>query len=371
MRKFYFNGLLLVIFLIVSAAFTVDAGNKVSVSLITSRSVEKQDARVELDFFDQRDVVKRFAEIEIHHQLKDASTLLNIDEIELNLFNDVQYNAQISRSDKNINGSVSLIAHLDDVQGYFTMATTHGNTLAGIYLPGRDLYYTITSNPNNRKHYLIEMSASDRDILEGAPSLIPELTEKDHAQQKQIQQYLKSENLGPDDWANVDVMIMYTSAAMQWGNNQGGGIENVLALAMANAQLVLDNSEVKMTMTLVHSEEYTFQETGNSGNDLGHFTNSPELHQLRNEYRADLVSVFANVSDVGGIAWLLNSRYGAPNTGFSITRVQQAAQAYTHIHEMGHNMGCHHHKEQNFQPGPTIWSDWPQNDYSAGWRWRG
>ncbi len=371
MRKILSFRSLLAISLIVSLTFEIQAGNIVSVPLLTMRSAEKQNVRGELDFFEQRDIVKRFAEIELHEELKEASALMNIDEVELNLFDDVHYRAQISRSDKNVNGSVSLTAIMDDVQGYFTMATTGKNTLAGIYLPGLDLYYTITSNPKNNKHYLIEMAASDRDILEGAPSLIPEISEKDIIQQEQIKQYLKSENLGPDDWANIDVMILYTPAAKQWGNNQGGGIENVLALAMANAQLVLDNSEVKMTMTLVHSEEFEFQETGNSGNDLGYFTDSSIIKDLRNDHKADLVSVFANVSDVGGIGWLLTTKLGAPDTGVTITRVQQAAQAYTHIHEMGHNMGCHHHKDQNFQPGPTVWQDWQENYYSAGWRWTG
>ena len=34
------------------------------------------------------------------------------------------------------------------------------------------------------------------------------------------------------------------------------------------------------------------------------------------------------------------------------------------IHEIGHNLGAHHHKEQNYQPGPHTWL----NSYSAGWR---
>ena len=372
MRKnFTFPLLLLAVCLVLSVAKPVIASNIVSVPLVTFRSAEKQDISEALYFFEQRDVVKRFAEIELHGQFKEISALLNIDKVELNLFDDVNYTAQISRSDKNINGSVTFMARLNDVQGYFTMTTTHERTLGGIYLPGLNLYYKITSNPTNNKHYLIEMAASDRDILEGAPSLIPEITEKDLIEQHQIKEHLKSQNLGPDDWANIDVMIMYTPSARQWANNQAGGIENVMAIAMANAQLVLDNSKVKMTMTLVHSEEYNFQESGNSGSDLTVITNSQAIQSLRDQYSADLVALFANVSDVGGLAWLLTTKNGNPAIGYSLTRVQQAADAYTHIHEMGHNMGCHHHKDQNFQPGPTIWQNWPENYYSAGWRWTG
>ena len=39
--------------------------------------------------------------------------------------------------------------------------------------------------------------------------------------------------------------------------------------------------------------------------------------------------------------------------------------SYSSIHELGHNLGCHHHKQQNYQPGPGLYG------YSAGWRWIG
>ncbi len=62
----------------------------------------------------------------------------------------------------------------------------------------------------------------------------------------------------------------------------------------------------------------------------------------------------------------LSSESGAPNYGFSMVRVQRAiAPSYSFIHESGHNMGAHHHKEQLQAPGPGLF------DYSAGWRWQG
>src|SRR5690625_443567 len=69
---------------------------------------------------------------------------------------------------------------------------------------------------------------------------------------------------------------------------------------------------------------------------------NPGFHSLRNEYGADLVSMFTSTHDVGGIAWMQISRNPEPYYGYSITRVQQAATSATHVHEMGHNMGSAH-----------------------------
>jgi hypothetical protein len=359
------------IFCVLLLSYLHSYGSSQDTPLIVFHSAEKLNAEEMLHFFEQRDAVKRFAVIELNPMLKSGETFKTESEIALNLFEDVYYTASITRSDMNISGTFSFSATVNETMGY-AIFTHHGSrSLVTVYLPSAGMYYKIISDPVTLDHFLIEMHARDRDILESAPPIIPEFIEENILEQKRIQEHLKNQDLGPDDWANVDVMVLYTTGAEFWGENFGGGIENVVAAAMANAQLVLDNSETRMTVTLVHSEVINFTETGNTGNDLGTFAQSGPIANLRNQYNADLVSVFARVSDVGGVGYLLNTRMGRPEIGYSVTRIQQAADGYTHIHEMGHNMGCHHHWQQNFQPGPTIWQDWPENYWSGGWRWQG
>ncbi len=341
------------------------------IKLIESSASVKYFDDSSLYFFDQKDKILRFKEISLNPAITNKGHTLNQGELALNLFDDAEYTVSITRSVENVNKSVSLIAVNKEEKGYFVMSTTGSRSLGSFYLPNKNLFYKIISDPITNQHFLIEMKASDRDILEGGPSLIPETNKFDLQEQIRIDNYLKDQNLGPDDLANIDVMVLYTTNANDWANTTGGGIENIVANAMANAQLVLDNSGILMTMTLVHSRQINYVESGNSGDDLSAFTQNSNIHQLRDQYRADLTSVFTRVNDVGGVGWLLTSRHGRPNTGFCITRVQQAADSYTHIHEMGHNMGCHHHRLQNFQPGPTIWDDWPENLWSGGWRWIG
>ncbi len=341
-------------------------------SIFQHHQVEKRSVDDALHFFEQRSAVKRYALVEISDSFTSKEMMQKGDQITLNIFEDVNYTARINRAYENVNKTVTLTAGLSDQDGYMILVTTGSRSLGSIYIPSKHLYYKIISDPYTLEHFVIEMDSRDRDILESSPPLIPtELTEREKAEQIRVEQILKDGDLGPDDFANVDVMVLYTPNAESWGDDLGGGIDNVVAAAMANAQLVLDNSEIYMTMTLAHSQRLSFQESGNSGNDLGTFTTSATVQSLRNEHHADLVAVFMQISDTGGIAWLLTNRFGTPSRGVSITRIQQAADGYTHIHEMGHNMGCHHHKLQNFQPGPTFWDNWPDNNYSAGYRWEG
>ena len=341
------------------------------IHLFSQHISPRQELREALHFYENKKAVIRFQEVFINSEIKRINSDNTGDALRIHLFDDKPFDAIVQRVNKNNNGTRSFTALTKGYNGYITAATTDNRTLATIYYPDRDLFYKIISEADTQRHYLLEMDARDRDILESSPPIIPELDEKDLQEQQRIANYLKDKKQDPDEWVNIDVMVLYTPNARNWGNEQGGGIENVVALAMANAQLVLDNSEVMMTATLVHSEIFSFDESGGSSSALSHVTNSSVAHSLREEHHADLVALFARVNDSGGVAWLLDNKNGIPSIGFSLTRVQQAASSYTHIHEMGHNMGCHHHKYQNVQPGPTYWNNWPDNLWSAGWRWQG
>jgi hypothetical protein len=165
-------------------------------------------------------------------------------------------------------------------------------------------------------------------------------------------------------------MIVYTPAARDWAAGTGG-INNVINQAVEKGQIALDNSGVEITERLVRSSLIDYTESGSSTTDLNRLTNTSDgfmddVHTWRNTYGADLVQLFSRVEDTGGLGWLLNTTAGLPAWAFSLARVQQAGTtSYTSIHEFGHNMGCHHRKDQATQPGPGLFS------YSAGWRWLG
>lgn len=364
-------------------------GTNEPVGLITHRSTEKTDIDDALHFFEHPAAIRRYEKIRLNDAVKNTASLRANGFITLNLFDNVRHTAKISRVQANVNGTVTVIARLEKNQGYMILVTTGNKTMGRISIPFSNEEYMIISDPLTSDHFLIEMEDAYPDILEpGPPLLIPDADKKTVKKQKHILKQIEKSDYGPDDPASIDVMIVYTPAARDWANGSShGNIENVVAMSMATAQVVLDNSETLMTMNLVHSAEVDYQEE-KAQVDLRRFTSHPdnpwgtynghviagymdEIHEWRDTYGADLCAFFTLTNDVGGTAWLLNNRYGRPDYGFSLTRVQQAATSYTHIHEMGHNMGLDHHKGQNFQEGPTNWTNWAENTWSAGWRWTG
>ncbi len=180
-------------------------------------------------------------------------------------------------------------------------------------------------------------------------------------------------NAGIDAPVTIDVLIAYTPKARQWAANNIG-IDHVIAQAMINANLVISNSNTNITFNLVYQYETTYTETTSqytpeNQKDIEDAINAvtytndglmDEVHALRKQYKADLVILIAQVEGASGIGWLLQRESGFPTYAFSVSNVQQVFSGYTMIHEIGHNMGCTHHKLQGGSAG--IYS------YSHGWR---
>jgi len=297
------------------------------------------------------------------------------DKITLNLFRDVSYAATVDRVNLNVNGTYAVRARIDDYPlGYLIVSTTDGVSLGLIQVPETGEYYKIETDLLDQRDYLIEIDRS-LTTLEAIPDVITPPDTDDNLPGFERERLRNAATRDPMAPADIDVMIVYTPAA----NNAVNNMNNTISQSMEIAQLVLDNSNTILTMHLVHSALVQYTESGDSSTDLRRVTASPtfnpfgpsnggfmdEVHTWRDYYGADLVALFTHQGTSAGVAWLLSNINGRPNYAFSLTRVQYAASGYTHIHEMGHNMGLHHHAGQNYSPGPGLFP------YSSGWRWIG
>jgi len=298
------------------------------------------------------------------------------DELILDLFEDVRFDALIDRVTKDKMGSLTIRARL--VGKPFSQAliiTTGERTSVYIDVPERDRFYQITCDRGSGDYRLYDIRRENLEYRLPLAKPIPQPPASDEESDRQPPETPQAgiSDRSPaknerDGNTRIDVMVVYTPAARQWAAGRGG-IDNVIAAAMANVQLTADNSAVNVDFRLVHSAQVDYSES-RSDTDLERLTYPSdgymdEVHAWRDDHGVDMVAILTDATDVGGIAWLVTDRSGSPGYAFSLTSVRQAATSYTLVHEMGHNMGLHHHKAQNFQPGPGMFN------HSAGWRWVG
>jgi len=279
------------------------------------------------------------------------------------------FTAVLDKTGTDVNGVFSFRASVEGFGfAYLIVSTGDGFALGLLDIPEWGLRFELEPDPGRGRHVVREVDspAARRSELEGGAPLLPREDGLPAASARAAGPF------GPESDAaevNIDLMIVYTSAAAVYASSRGG-INLVIAQTMQQSQLALDNSNAGILLRLIYSTQVDYQESGSSYTDLDRLTYTndgymDEIHGWRNLHGADMVNFLADVDDVGGLAWLLTNPAGRPDRAFSLVRVRQAQSGYTFIHELGHNLGCHHRKNQNEQPGPGIYS------YSAGWRWVG
>ena len=278
----------------------------------------------------------------------------------------VVFTVRVSRVTTDINGTLSWTGEVaGHPNGYFLLSASEGQALGSIELPDEGMRYLLRYDMALRQHLAYSALPVDWTVLEDSPSPSPppDTTNTYTATATPASDDVPAVNI------NLDVMVVYTPAAR---TNAGSvaAMNTIIAQAIARGQLAMDNTRIPITLRLVHASEISYVESGAALTDLYRLTGTSDgymdnVHTLRDTYGADLVSLFEKIDDTGGIGWLLEATNGQSTFAFSITRSQQASYTYTTVHEMGHNMGCHHRRDQSTQPGPGLYS------YSAGWRWIG
>ena len=146
----------------------------------------------------------------------------------------------------------------------------------------------------------------------------------------------------------IGTMILYTPEAR---DQLAGllGVETRIRLAVSQINECFRKSGTSARIRLMHSGVIEYGSTGNITTDLKWMTyaygpQTPEIHVLREQHRADLVTLM--VPDSGqnllhGTSWLLTSDNPAPSYGFNVIEAPYVNTSVL-VHEIGHNLGCNH-----------------------------
>jgi hypothetical protein len=346
-------------------------------------NLRRTTAVVPQEFLEEAKVVRSF---EINPALQSAENVSVGDFVALQLFEKSNFTAEIHNISTDVNGNITLTLKLPDYPmalGFIT-TNTEGNSLFSVSIPEYGQTFSSRGNTGLQTKFLIEFKEGVelRSTEKEIPTFIPISVDGSDFSQETSQNQLRAvqqisttcgfhnPNLTGTDPATIDVLVVYTPAAAAWATQFEGGISNTIALAMARTMAVVDNQRNGDQIRIVHSRQIDHTELSNNMSlDLNRLTNTndgfmDEVHQWRREHNADLVALLGVYHDFGGMAWLLsNTERGNLDRGFSITRVQQASWTYTFIHEIGHNMGMHHERENA--------GGWRPFSYGLGWHWRG
>jgi len=164
-----------------------------------------------------------------------------------------------------------------------------------------------------------------------------------------------------DTNAFVDLMVLYTPAARAAIGGTSQMNADVVA-AVNNANLALANANVTHRFRLAHYGEIAYTETGTSGTSLDHLTFSGDgqletVPALRDQYRADVVTLLTNDTDACGVGWLMSQNsVTASFAGYAYNVVVWSCSNgnLTLAHEVGHNMGLHHDRANAGSQTPSF-----------------
>ena len=179
-------------------------------------------------------------------------------------------------------------------------------------------------------------------------------------------------------WRNADAglidLMVVCPVAVQ---NAIGSKEEMLAEinnAVAGANLCFRNSQLQIQLRLVHVYESSYSPTSNLDIDLERLTNKndghlDEVHTLRDQYGADVVTLLSTDSDMGGLANTLSyPSLSFEESAFNVCVWDQiGAPVFTLAHEIGHNMGGLHNREDASDSIQS--SNYDYGAFAYGKRW--
>ncbi len=145
----------------------------------------------------------------------------------------------------------------------------------------------------------------------------------------------------------IDVLVAYTTSAK---NGQGGtnAMNSLINLAVTETNNGYSNSQVNQRLNLVHSAEMTGYTETSFSSMLSQLKSKSDgkldnVHSLRDQYAADVVTLIVSSGAYCGIAYLMtNPSSSFQSSAFNVVSRSCATGYYSFGHELGHNMGSTH-----------------------------
>lgn len=251
--------------------------------------------------------------------------------VTLNLFDDVSLEALFERTESLPTGGYAWIGTVRDIDySQVIIVVNEGRATASVRVPGGNIQVL---PEGGEMHSIREL---DESLLGAEPDDTETVPQTVGAASVSAASAMSS-----DDGSIVDVMVVYgPDARAEVGGT--AAMQDRIALGMTESNTTLENSGAGFRYRLVHTYETSYTSSGSSSTDLSNLRlttdgNMDEIHSLRDQYGADLVSLWLKDGGCGrGYLW------SNAATAFSIARLDCATGNLTFGHEFGHNFGARH-----------------------------
>ncbi len=265
-------------------------------------------------------------------------------DVNLNLFDDTSLPCALDAFYKNPSGSMTIKGHVPgDSFSRITMIAKD-SILAG-QIETQNGVYRIRYSKDGA-HWIEQVSANGFPPAGEPISSVSGTVSSD-----------SSLTTAQDDGTQIDILVAYTATARAAAGGTTA-IENEIDLAESLANTTFSNSGVVPRVRIVSKSEVTFSESSfsfsgalNDAKD-GNITN---LHTLRDQFGADQVTLLVEGDNsLCGIAFLQSSVTStfAPNAYSVVQRNCISNQTFTH--ELAHNMGARHERENDNVDGSPF-----------------
>jgi len=278
----------------------------------------------------------------------------------LDLFNDATIVAVVDRVVTRSPQRYSLLGHLAGGRaGTFALAVYHGVLVADIHIPGSATFQV--RYLGDGVHVVEDVDGTAFPPCGVGPADTPRARTTPGAP-GQTPVSAPTSGACKDDGSVIDVLVVYTDLArLSSGGTEGMNARIDLGIAEMNESL--QNAQIPTTVQVVWTQEVDYVETADSQVELNRLVAVgdgflDEVHDLRNEVGADLVSLIANRANKCGLAKVSvgpgNTPY--PDLAFNVVRWScMLAPTYTFAHELGHNLGSGH----DWTPDPCSKAAFP------------
>ncbi|MDO4527292.1 MAG: chitobiase/beta-hexosaminidase C-terminal domain-containing protein, partial [bacterium] len=296
------------------------------------------------------------------------------DVLTFSLFDDVTVTLTLQERTASPLGNVTFLASTAGAEGFKTAVViqTEAGLQVDIQNESTGLVYSIFST--EEKTIVKELNPAVGEV-EHLPSLLP--PDPPRVATSRSIQYRTTATTVEQPSTLVDILVAYDQGGAMWAEENSGGLEHFAEIAVQKMNVALANSglssefrfrlvgvvPVETTETDLNTALYAAQTA-----KVDDGTPWSVIPAMRDEVGADIVTVLIDIdssSGAIGLAYALSSNFQNALEWFDVyafnaCSVRAVSTGHTMTHEVGHNIGAGHSKEQTTQSGPQLY------EYSAG-----